>query len=163
MNETKATNEGPVTVSKIMDANLLAKSGVTNDHGENLGKIDSLMIDLESGKISYAILGFGGFPNRTKLFAVPWELLTFSHHDKKLILNVPRELLVKSAGYDTVDQVLQNADFYWLGEIYEYYSHKNEWDQKRAEEKNEDKMIAQRRREEARKLTSPPASSGSAA
>jgi hypothetical protein len=151
MSATNSGSSSPVAVPRIMDVGVLAKSGVTNDHGENLGRIETLMLDLETGKISYSVLAFGGFPNRTKLLAVPWELLTFSHHDKKFILNVPRDLLVNTAGHDTIEQLIQGGDFYWLGEVYEYYSHKTEWDQKRLEERNAEATRAQQRRDEVTK------------
>lgn len=150
MSETTIENEGPITVSKIIDANIVAKSNVTNDHGENLGKIESLMLDLETGRIAYAVIAFGGFPNRTKLFPVPWELLNFSHHDKKLILNVPRDIFARNPGYDNMEQLTQNADFSWLGEVYEYYSHKTEWDEKREEERKAEVMRARQKRDEVR-------------
>lgn len=140
----------PVAVTKVMDVKTIAKSSVTNDHGDNLGRIDTLMVDLDTGKVAYAALAYGGFPNRTKLLAVPWELLTFSHHDKKLILNVPEELLLKTAGYDTIDQLVQNPDFYWLGDVYEYYSHKTEWDMKRSQEHDQEAERAQKMRDQAR-------------
>jgi sporulation protein YlmC with PRC-barrel domain len=149
MNEIN-TGGGPISVSKIVDATVVQKSGVTNDHGENLGKIDSVMLDLETGKLAYAVLTFGGFPNRTKLFPVPWELLDFSHHDKKIILNIPRELAEKSPGYDSVEQVVQSADFTWLGEAYEYYKYKAEWEQKLKEERDAEVSRAQHQRDEAR-------------
>jgi sporulation protein YlmC with PRC-barrel domain len=62
-----------------------------NNKGENLGKIDEFLIDLETGRIIYAILSYGGFPNRSKFFTVPFELLSFSVDDKKYVLDVPRE------------------------------------------------------------------------
>ena len=49
---------------------------VENPQGENLGKIDSLVMDLKSGKIRYAAVSFGGFLGMgDKLFAVPWTAL----------------------------------------------------------------------------------------
>lgn len=134
--------------AKMFLANYLLKDSVTNEKGENLGKIEELMIDIETGRIMYAALSFGGFPNRTKMYAVPWELLTFSTHDKKFLLNIPREVLSKGAGYDSLDQVLEKADTYWLGEIYEYYSHKPEWEKKREDERLSDAERLKLRREE---------------
>jgi len=46
--------------------------------------------------------------------------------------------------------VMEKADTYWLGEIYEYYSHKPEWEQKREEERQEELKRLQARRDEAR-------------
>jgi sporulation protein YlmC with PRC-barrel domain len=146
MNAINNNSGGQVVVPKIIDVNIVAKSSVTNDHGENLGKIESLMLDLETGKIAYAIISMGGFPNRTKYFPVPWELLTFSHHDKKLILNVPQILLAKSPGFESTEQILQNVDFTWLGEVYGYFSNKVEWEQKQLEERNTEVSKAQQKR-----------------
>ena len=138
--------------AKFYAANYLLKDSVTNEKGENLGKIDELMIDLETGRIMYGVLAIGGFPSRTKMYAVPWELLTFSTHDKKFLLNIPREVLVKGAGYDSVEQVFEKADTYWLGEIYEYYSHKPEWEKKREDERQADVQRLKERREEIKSL-----------
>jgi hypothetical protein len=149
------TNEGPITVSRIVDSGIVAKSNVTNDHGENLGKIESVMLDLDTGKIAYAVISIGGFPNRAKLFAVPWELLSFSHHDKRMILNVPRDILAKNPGFDNMEQLTQNPDFAWLGEVYEYYSHKTEWDQKREEERKFEASRAEEKRNQARRTKTP--------
>ena len=138
---------------KFYSANYLLKDGVMNDQGENLGKIEEFMIDVATGRIMYAVLTFGGFPNRTKLFAVPWELLNFSTHDKRYILNIPRETIVKSAGYDTMEQLFEKADTYWLGEIYEYYSRKPEWEKKREEERQAELRLLEARKAEVRRQT----------
>ena len=47
---------------------------------------------------------------------MPWELLRFSAHDKKYILDIPRETIKKGAGYDSMDKVLDKADTNWLGD-----------------------------------------------
>ena len=42
---------------------------------KSLGTIKELMIEMSSGKISYAVLAFGGFLGMgDRLFAVPWIL-----------------------------------------------------------------------------------------
>ena len=47
---------------------------VVNPAGEDLGKIEELMIDLENGRVAYAVLSFGGFLGMgDKLFAIPWR------------------------------------------------------------------------------------------
>jgi sporulation protein YlmC with PRC-barrel domain len=143
-------------VAKMFPASNLLKNGVMNDKGENLGRIDELLVDIETGRISYAILSFGGFPNRTKYFTVPWELINYSTHDKKYILNVPRDTIVKGPGYDNMDKSLEAMDTYWLGDIYEYYSHKPEWEKRREEERQEELKRMQQMRDEVRHITPPP-------
>ncbi len=47
---------------------------VHNRSGESLGKIKDLVVDARTGKISYAVLDFGGFLGiGDKWFAVPWH------------------------------------------------------------------------------------------
>lgn len=135
---------------KLNTTNSLIKHGVMNDKGENLGKIDEFLIDLETGRIIYAILSYGGFPNRNKLFTVPFELLRFSSHDKKYILDVPKETIENSAGYDSMDKALDKADTNWLGDKYEYYSNKPEWEKRREEERQAELKQLEDRRSEIR-------------
>jgi hypothetical protein len=124
----------------------LANRGVMNDKGEKLGRIRAIAVNMESGRIAYVVLAFGAFPNRTKLYAVPWELLTFSSHDRRFILNVPRKTLQFGLGFDTLDEVAARVNFFWLGEVYEYYSDKPDWEHKRQEQIQQDIDEAQRRR-----------------
>jgi sporulation protein YlmC with PRC-barrel domain len=124
----------------------IVNKGVMNDQGEKLGRIRAVAVNMESGRTAYAVLAFGAFPNRTKLFAVPWELLTFSTHDRRFILNVPRKTLQFGLGYDTLAEVAAGANFVWLGDVYQYYSDKPDWEHKRQEQTQQDVDEAQRRR-----------------
>jgi sporulation protein YlmC with PRC-barrel domain len=57
---------------RVLSASTLAGDKVRNAAGENLGKIDELMIDIPSGRIAYAVLSFGGVLGMgNKLFALP--------------------------------------------------------------------------------------------
>jgi sporulation protein YlmC with PRC-barrel domain len=124
----------------------LANRGVMNEQGEKLGRISAIAVNMESGRIAYAVLAFGAFPNRTKLFAVPWEVLTFSSHDRRFILNVPRKTLQDGLGFDTLAELSANPNFVWLAEVYEYYSDKPDWEHKRQEQTKQDVDEVQRRR-----------------
>ena len=129
----------------------MVNRGVMNDVGEILGRIRAIAINMESGRIAYAVLGFGGFPNRTKLYAVPWELLTFSSHDRRFILNVPKKTLQFGLGFDTLEEVASGASFVWLGEVYEYYSDKPDWENRRKEQMQRDVEESLKRKAEVAK------------
>ncbi len=61
---------------RILAASTLAGDQVQNSAGEDLGKVDEIMIDIPAGKVAYAVLSFGGFLGMgNKLFAVPWSAL----------------------------------------------------------------------------------------
>ncbi len=124
----------------------LINRGVMNNQGEKLGRINAIAVNMESGRIAYAVLAFGAFPNRTKLFAVPWEILSFSLHDRRFILNVPRKTLQLGLGFDTLQELTVNPNFFWLADVYEYYSDKPNWENKRQEQISQDIAEAEQRR-----------------
>ncbi len=127
----------------------ILKDNVMNDQGQNLGKVEDLVIDVETGRVLYAVLAFGGggLLNRAKYFAVPWELLDFSSHDRTFIFNIPRETIEHAAGYDNVNKIFESPDTSWLGNTYEYYSNKPEWEQTRADERQQEIQEIKQRRE----------------
>src|SRR5438067_9120516 len=46
---------------RVLSASSMAGFKVVNQAGEDLGKLDQLMIDTNSGRVAYAVLSFGGF------------------------------------------------------------------------------------------------------
>jgi sporulation protein YlmC with PRC-barrel domain len=104
-----------IKAPKVLTASTLKGNKVTNTNGEDLGKVEEIMLDLERGRVAYVVLSFGRanwMPNN-KLFAVPWEVLSISYHDKKFILNVSKETLKSAPGFDR-DKWPEVADFGWL-------------------------------------------------
>jgi hypothetical protein len=59
------------------------------------------MIDLENGRIAYAVLSFGGFLGMgDKLFAIPWNTLTVDTVEKRFVLDVDKKKLELAPGFD---------------------------------------------------------------
>jgi sporulation protein YlmC with PRC-barrel domain len=55
-----------------MGANTLVGNDVYNRESQDLGEIKEIMLVMRSGRVSYAVLSFGGFMGiGEKLFAVP--------------------------------------------------------------------------------------------
>src|SRR5262245_59818200 len=46
---------------RLMTASTLAGDDVVNAAGENLGRIEEIMLDVPRGRIAYAVMSFGGF------------------------------------------------------------------------------------------------------
>ena len=104
-----------IKTPKVLSASTLRGDKVTNLKGEDLGTVEEIMLDLERGRVAYVVLSFGRvnwMPNN-KLFAVPWESLTISFHDKKFVLNVSKEALKSAPGFDR-NKWPDVADFGWL-------------------------------------------------
>lgn len=112
----------------ILSAGTLLKSEVTNLEGEDLGTIVSFGIDVEAGRIAYAVLSFGGVLGLgDKWFAVPWEALEYSHHDGRFILNLDREFLKEAPGFDK-DNWPDVQDRRFALEVYNYYGRTAYWE-----------------------------------
>ena len=100
---------------KVLTSSILKGDKVTNTKGEDLGTVEEIMLDLEHGRVAYVVLSFGRvnwMPN-DKLFAVPWDALSISFHDKKFILNVSKETLKSAPGFNR-NKWPEVADFSWL-------------------------------------------------
>ena len=58
----------------LMRAGALIGYSVLNSHGEDLGKIEDIMLDTRGGRIAYAVLSYGSVLGvGGKMVAVPWD------------------------------------------------------------------------------------------
>src|SRR5579864_1380597 len=122
------TTQARALEPRVLAADTLTGDKVVNLNKEDLGKIEHLMIDLSSGRVAYAVLSFGGFLGLgDKLFAIPWQALTVDTTEKRLVLNVDKELLKQAPGFDK-DRWPDMTDPAWGAEIYTYYGYKPYWD-----------------------------------
>ena len=108
----------------LMGADTLIGNDVYNHNEEDLGDIKEIMLDVRSGRVSYAVLSCGGFLSMgEKLFAVPWNALTLDTVNKRFILNVEKERLENAPGFDK-DNWPNMADESWATEIHSFYGTK---------------------------------------
>ena len=108
-------------IRKVMGASTLTSDEVRNQSGEDLGKIEEIMLDVPSGRIAYAVLSFGGFLGiGDKLFAVPWQALQLNEDDKCFILNVSKDRLEDAPGFDK-NNWPDMSDPEFGGRVYDYY------------------------------------------
>ncbi|MDO1446466.1 PRC-barrel domain-containing protein [Rhodocytophaga aerolata] len=86
---------------KTLTATSMIGDGIENLQGEHLGKIKDLMVDLESGSITYVVIEYGGFLGMgEKLFALPLKALKLDQVNRKFTLNIDRALFEKAPGFD---------------------------------------------------------------
>ena len=112
---------------RVLAASTLTGDRVHNQAGEDLGKIEEIMIDLDRGRVAYAVLSFGGFLGLgDKLFAIPWQAITVDTVKKQLILNADKALLEKAPGFDK-DNWPDMADLSLGTTLYGYYGYKPYW------------------------------------
>jgi hypothetical protein len=108
----------------LMGADTLMGNDVYNKQGDDLGDIQEIMLDMRNGRISYAVLSFGGFLGMgDKLFAVPWGALRLDTENKRFELNVEKDRLESAPGFDK-DHWPDMADQSWAQQIHDYYGTK---------------------------------------
>lgn len=113
---------------RILSASTLAGDSVKNSVGEDLGKVDEIMIDIPSGRVAYAVLSFGGFLRMgNKLFAVPWDVLRVDEDQKCFVLEIEKAKLENAPGFDK-DNWPDMADQTWGAQIYGYYGRTPYWE-----------------------------------
>jgi sporulation protein YlmC with PRC-barrel domain len=113
---------------RVLSAGTLSGDRVRNSAGEDLGKIEEIMLDIPSGRVAYAVLSFGGFLGMgNKLFAVPWNALTLDEREHEFILNVDKQVLENAPGFDK-DNWPDMADPTWGSQIFKHYGYTAEWD-----------------------------------
>jgi sporulation protein YlmC with PRC-barrel domain len=105
----------------LMGATTLVGDDVCNPHGEDVGEIKEIMLDMRSGEVAYAVLSFGGFLSMgEKLFAVPWRALQLDTENKRFVLNVDQDRLKNAPGFHKSNWP-DMADQSWAREIHTYY------------------------------------------
>src|SRR6476469_10474683 len=67
-------------------------TAVRRPNGDRIGHIERLMIDKVSGKVSYAILSFGGFLGMgSNLLPLPWGRLSYNSEFEAYELDIDAE------------------------------------------------------------------------
>ena len=96
-------------------------TAVRRPHGDKIGHIDRLMIDKITGKVSYAILSFGGFLGMgANLLPLPWARLSYNRDVEAYQLDITDEELKRAPSF------MADKDFDWGDrtqeeELHRYY------------------------------------------
>jgi sporulation protein YlmC with PRC-barrel domain len=118
-----AREGGKVDVAHSFRSSHIIGMRVKNKDGKDIGKIEDLVIGLAKGDIRYAALSFGGFAGfGTKLFAVPWQAMTFrfGENDRHFVFDVTEDQLKNAPGFDH-NNWPNVADQKWATSVDKYY------------------------------------------
>ncbi|HEY2249711.1 MAG TPA: PRC-barrel domain-containing protein [Planctomycetaceae bacterium] len=89
----------------VIRARHIEGMAVRNAAGEDLGKVEDIVVDMKTGNIRYAAIAFGGFLGvGDKLFAVPWHALRVVHDAKAnkthFETSIDKQTLKNATGFD---------------------------------------------------------------
>ncbi|HKQ48671.1 MAG TPA: PRC-barrel domain-containing protein [Phycisphaerae bacterium] len=124
-------------VRRWLKATDVIGKNVENSQNENLGKIEDVVVDPDTGRIIYSVLSFGGFLGMgDKLFAVPFHALTLNAGNDKFILDMDKERLKNAQGFDK-NNWPNMADSRWARETHEFYRVRPYWESDDSEPRRE--------------------------
>lgn len=129
----QADQKQEVIVRRLSD---FSPADVRSPADENLGRIQDVVVDTQSGRVVYAILSFGGFLGvGDKNFAVPFAALKpkISQEDTEevsYVLNVDKNRLQQAKGFDR-DKWPNMADRSWARETHQFWNVQPYWEQGR--------------------------------
>lgn len=102
-NRTGINHEGADAnrpVERLTATSIIGDS-VENPKGEVLGKIEELMINLDTGKVDYAVVQSGGVLGvGKKLFAIPFEHMEINEDKEIFVLDRDKDYVKNSPGFD---------------------------------------------------------------
>jgi sporulation protein YlmC with PRC-barrel domain len=103
-----AQDTSNVAVTHVFKSADIIGLPVKNKKGEDLGKINDLVVDMKTGEVRYAALSFGGFAGLgSKLFAVPFGSMTFmlgepnKANSRHFVFDVTKEQLDRAPGFES--------------------------------------------------------------
>lgn len=122
-NRSGINHEGPMANVPVrrLTATSIIGDRVENLDGENLGKINNLMVNVDEGKIEYAVIEFGTVLGiGGKLFAMPFSELQVNPDRKIFVLDRDKEYLSNIPGFDK-DHWPDTNDHKYFGDVNTYW------------------------------------------
>src|SRR5712671_249491 len=110
---SQAGNVSGLHASKLIGAE------VKSNNGEKLGKLEDIVIDPQTGRATFAVIGKGGILKLgEKRLPVPWQALRVDSQ-KQLTLNMDKDRLGTAPTFQSSASDLDNPDFVMV--VYKFY------------------------------------------
>lgn len=112
----------------LLTAGTLKGEAVLNLRNETLGHVEDLLLDLEHGRIAYAVLATGGFMGLgERLYAIPWAAVRSDPDRQCLVVDADSERFAKAPGFDK-NHWPSMGRREWHEEIHRHYAVRPYWD-----------------------------------
>lgn len=85
----------------VLSSSTLTGDPIRNRTDEELGSVEDLMIDLDSGRVAYLVMASGGILGMgEKYFAVPWKMVEVDLDSHSIIVDLDKETIENAPGID---------------------------------------------------------------
>jgi sporulation protein YlmC with PRC-barrel domain len=114
----------------LLRSKTLFEYRVKSPQGDDLGKIEEVMIDMEMGRVAYAVLSFGGLLGLgSKWVPVPWDAVALQPDEKVLLLKIEKEKIEKAPNFES-STLPELANRQWGAVIHTYYGYPPYWEKR---------------------------------
>jgi sporulation protein YlmC with PRC-barrel domain len=114
--------------TRFIPTNRLKQYDVVNKEGQDMGQVQTFVIDMIAGRIAFVVVSFEGFLGiNDKWFAMPWDVLKWSIENKKFILDMSQDALEKAPGMDK-NKWPDEINFDTMAESYTHFRVAPYWD-----------------------------------
>lgn len=87
--------------ARIVKASDIMGYSIKNAQGQEIGKIEDIVLNPQDGRVEYVAMSTGGFLGMgDKLFAIPWDALRPLPQQEAFSLDVSTEQIEKAQGFD---------------------------------------------------------------
>jgi PRC-barrel domain len=101
---------------------------VVNAEGEDLGKVEDVVLDARDYAVVYAILSFDGFLGLGgKHFALPWGAVHFDPARHEVVLDLHKDRIKNAPGFDK-DDWPEMGDPDWATRVHKHYGQEPYWE-----------------------------------
>lgn len=122
---TEGMTEDDMMAAGVVRASEVLGYNIENAAGDNVGEIEDIVVDLNSARVLYAVLFFGGFADLGENFyAVPLRTLNFNHENEAFVLDVDENMLQNAPSFSMNDwpnninpTLGEEAREYWDNEL----------------------------------------------
>ena len=114
--------------TRFIPTSRLKRYDVVNKKGEDMGQVQTFVVDMVVSRIAFVVVSFEGFLGISdKWFAMPLEMLNWSSEKKKFILDMSKETLEKAPGMDK-NNWPDNINFDMVAKTYNHFGVAPYWD-----------------------------------
>jgi len=114
--------------ARFIPTNRLRQYDVVNTKGQDLGQVQTFVVDMVARRIAFVIVSFEGFMGISdKWFAMPLDILTWSIEKKNFILDMSEEVLKEAPGMDK-NKWPDEIDFDIIAKSYSHFRVAPYWD-----------------------------------
>ena len=102
---------------------------VRNRQGREIGCIEDFVLDMESGRIAYAVMNSEGFlEGKGRLFAVPFQSMLLDLKANEFLLDADEDRLAEAPGF-SADNWPRMGDRRWGATIHAHYGKMPYWEE----------------------------------